>query len=170
MINQEIIKIAKKYLGQHEKPANSGFLDSTFEKKMISVGWQKSQAWCCYFAELVWKEAYLEYNPKIYGLLDTLFASSATATYQRFDVDPVWNVSKVPVLGALAIWRHGVSWEGHVGIVSEIMNPVIFKSIEGNTDGQRGREGIEVAEKSRHVDYTVSPDKLNLIGFVIPNI
>lgn len=169
MINEEIVKIAKKYLGEHEKPSNSGFLDSTFEKKMVAVGWQKSQAWCSYFAELVWKEAYLEYNTHYLLQLDKLFSASATSTYQKFDVDPLWEVSKVPVKGAIAVWRHGVSWQGHIGIVIDVINDSI-QTIEGNTNAAGGREGVEVAEKTRKIDYSISSDKLNLIGFIIPKI
>lgn len=167
-INDLIVQVAKKYLGEHEKPSNSGFEDASFEKKMTACGWQKSQAWCAYFAELVWKESYLQHDTKYSVALDKLFQASATATYQKFDIDPNWNVSKTPVAGALAVWRHGVGWQGHIGIVSEVTSPVTFKCIEGNTNAAGGREGVEVAEKNRSVDFEVKPDKLNLIGFVIP--
>jgi hypothetical protein len=157
------VEVAKKYIGEKELVNNSGFVSAEFQKKMIGVGWIKGQAWCCYFAELVWKEAY----PDLRGIFDRLFAPSATATYKNFDVDKDFTVSKVPVPGALAVWRQGTGWQGHIGVVQEIIGDT-FKCIEGNTNSEGGREGIEVAVKNRKVDYKVGANKLNLIGFVIP--
>ena len=59
-IGDKIVEIAMNYLGQEEVSGNMGFEDDEFEKKMKAVGWEKGQAWCAYFAELVWKEAYKE--------------------------------------------------------------------------------------------------------------
>jgi hypothetical protein len=164
----EIIKeTSLKYLGQREKPNNSGFQDAEFEKKMKEVGFQTGQAWCAYFSELVWKEAYLKYNPGIAIKLNNLFSATATANYKNFDLSPDFEVSPLPATGALAIWRHGNSWKGHIGIVIEAGEHE-FKTVEGNTNDSGGREGIEVAIKKRTVDYSVKPNALNLIGFVIP--
>ncbi len=167
-INDVIKETALKYIGQREKPNNSGFQDSEFEKKMKEVGFQSGQAWCAYFSELVWKEAYLKYNPGIAILLNNLFSASATATYKNFDLSPEFNVSKIPVVGALAVWRHGIGWQGHIGPVIEIPDEINFRSVEGNTNSQGGREGFEVAPMPRKVDYTVKENRLNLIGFIIP--
>lgn len=163
----EIIKAtALKYEGIREKPNNSGFHSDDFERKIKECGWATGQAWCSYFCELVWKEVYLKHNPGIAILLNTLFSSSATATYKNFDVSPEFNVSKVPVVGAIVIWRHGIGWQGHAGIVVNVNKN--FDSIEGNTNASGGREGVEVAIKPRNLDFSVKPDQLNLLGFVIP--
>lgn len=167
MISDKIKEVALKYVGEKETAGNSGFEDPEFQKKMEHVGWQKGQAWCSYCAENIWKEAYKLYKPEIVPLLDKLFSASATTTYKNFDLSPEFEVSRVPVVGALAVWRHGVGWQGHIGTVIEF-GTVTFKAVEGNTNSEGGREGIEVAIKSRMIDYDVKPNGLNLIGFVIP--
>ncbi len=166
-INELIALTAQKYLGKREKPNNAGFVDAEFEKRMAAVGFIKGQSWCAYFSELVWSEAYFEYDPQRGHELSKIFSASATSTYKNFDINPGWEVSKVPVVGALAVWRHGLGWQGHIGIVFKLGDKN-FQSIEGNTNSEGGREGIEVALKTRALDYKIGDNKLNLIGFVIP--
>lgn len=162
-MGSKIVEVASKYIGQKELSENSGFVSAEFQKKMIDVGWVKGQAWCCYFAELVWKESF----PELKKEFDKLFSASATATYKNFDINDKYEVSKTPVPGALAVWRHGTGWQGHIGVVQEIIGES-FKCIEGNTNSEGGREGIEVAVKTRKKDFKVGANKLNLIGFILP--
>lgn len=169
-----IASIAKKYVGQREIPNNAGFKNSDFQKKMEAVGFLKGQAWCAYFAELVWKEAYTNNTPEsvaVLKVLDKLFAPSATATYKNFDLDPNKNfkVSQTPVVGAVVIWRHGTGWQGHAGIVTGYSaGSTTFETVEGNTNSAGGREGIEVAVKTRKLNLPLQKDGLNLVGFIIP--
>lgn len=168
MIKERILSTATRYIGFSEKPNNSGFNDADFEKRMKDVGWSKSLAWCSYFAELVWKEAYND-EPEVLAKLDKLFSGSATATYKNFDIDPTFKTSPTPVEGALAIYRFGVGWQGHVGIVIKVDNTDnLVVNIEGNTNSAGGREGIEVARKKRMIKPPFSKKGLNIIGYVIP--
>lgn len=162
-MKDQIIPTAKKYLGFTEKPANSGFTDADFEKRMKDVGFQKGHAWCSYFAELVWKEA----MPEHFAILDKLFSGSATATFKNFDLDKTFPTSQKPVPGALAIYRFGSGWQGHVGIVIEV-NGDRITNIEGNSNDQGGREGVAVVRKSRPVKTIPSAKGLNLVGYVHP--
>lgn len=167
MISDKIIETAKKYIGKREIPNNQGFLDSTFQKKMQDVGWLKGHAWCSYFCELVWKEAYQD-DKKIVAEINKLFSASATATYKNFELAGGWVLSSKPAPGALAVWRQGVDWRGHIGIVTEVVDKNTFKSIEGNTNEQGGREGIEVARKVRLLNQPFKPKGLNVVGFILP--
>lgn len=157
---KKIAEVAKKYLGQTEKPNNAGFTDSEFERRMRKVGFQTGQAWCCYFAELVCKEAL----PDEYELLDKNFAPSATATFKNFDL--LGETTKKPNIGSLAVWRYGLGWQGHIGIVSKIIDVDTFFCIEGNTNDKGGREGYIVAERERKLNAPFSQKGLNLIGFI----
>lgn len=77
-IRNAIVRIARKYIGQREIGANEKFVSSDFETKMKSVGWSKGNAWCNFFADLVWKEAYQEVgnkDPKIKEFYLGLFNS-----------------------------------------------------------------------------------------------
>lgn len=157
-----VIEIAKKYIGQTEKPANSGFSDAEFEKKMKAVGFEKGHAWCSYFAELCFKEAFPERAKE----LDKLFSASAVQTFKNFK-EAGFAISSDPEPGNLVIWQNftqGIpQWSGHVGIVtSEMANG--FTSVEGNTNDSGGREGYIVAEKIRTVNR--KPNGLNVMGFI----
>lgn len=167
MIQDKIVEVAKKYVGKTEKPNNSGFTDAEFEKRMKDTGWDKGMSWCSFFCELVWKEAYL--GSKEISSLDKLFSGSATATFKNFDLakEQGWQTGLMPKVGALAVWRYGVGWQGHIGIVVE-ENGVTFKTVEGNTNDKGGREGYIVAVKSRVTKGVFQKNGLNLIGFVYP--
>lgn len=156
----DIVKVAKKYIGTTEKPNNSGFNNAEFEKRMRQVGFQTGQAWCCYFAELVCKEALLNE----FDFLDKNFTSSATATFQNFNL--LGDTTKKCSVGSLAVWRYGLGWQGHIGIVSKILDANTFLCIEGNTNDKGGREGYIVAERERKIVAPFSEKGLNLIGFI----
>ena len=163
MTPQKIVDTARKYLGQTEKNNNSGWIDPTFEAKMKAVGWQIGHSWCCYFTELVAVEAFAGDADKLQAFKH-LFQASCTATYANFSGSSKFKVGKVPKVGALMVWRLGQGWKGHIGIVEEVGDGWI-KTIEGNTNDQGGREGIEVARKRRRYAWTNGPG-LNLIGFI----
>lgn len=157
-----IVEIALKYVGETETPNNSGFSNTDFQKRMESVGWIKSQSWCVYLAELIWKEA----MPEHFAELDKLFSGSATATYKNFDIAK-WHVGQTPSLGAVVIWRYGNGWQGHAGIVVKT-NGTTFQTVEGNTNDQSGREGFIVAIKDRRLNVPFKENGLNLVGFIHP--
>lgn len=48
-----ITKIARGYIGETEKPKNSGFSNEALESKMKGVGWSPGEPWCSYLAELI---------------------------------------------------------------------------------------------------------------------
>ena len=157
-----IVDIARKYIGETEKPNNQGFNDTEFEKKMTAVGFKKGDAWCSLFSELCFKEAFPNNKD-----LDKLFSASAVETYKNFKAAG-YNVSTKPSVGALMILQHydkGVpGWQGHAGIVTEVIHDDQWKSVEGNTNDKGGREGYIVAEKFR--SSKPKPDGLNLLGFI----
>jgi hypothetical protein len=171
-INDIIIKIAADYLGEQEIRGNKGFLNKEFEEKMIATGWQKSQAWCAYFAELVWRESYASLNSLIENEVRELFSGSAVATFVNYK-NAGWKINQNtnPAPGSLAIWQNynkGVaSWSGHAGIFANTVSFTHFHSIEGNTNDSGEREGYEVAGRKRRFNYH-DKDGLVLLGFVEP--
>lgn len=169
MINS-IIEIAKSYIGQKELANNSGWEDKRFQELMEDCGWQHGQAWCAYFCELVWKQAYKD-NPDLLFKLDKLFAAGAIKTYENFKSSRDFIADKHCVPGSIAIWQHYVegkaSWQGHAGIVISEICSHEFDTIEGNTNSGGGREGIEVAQKIRLLDFN-SRNGLVLRGFIHP--
>ena len=166
MIAQSIVKIAQSYVGQKEISGNKGFRDKTFEAKMKATGWQVGHAWCAYFAELVWSEAYK--GSDLLPSIRTLISPSATATYANMQGSSLFKVGSTPRPGALVVWRYGTSWKGHIGIVESVGKGGAFVAIEGNTNAAGGREGIAVARKTRRTGEAFRAKGLNLLGFVYP--
>lgn len=160
---KRLIEIAQKYVGQREIDGNLGFRDKTFEARMKAVGWRKTDSWCCYFMEMVAKEA-VEVDGPEYKAFDWLFAPSCTATYANFAGSKMFKVGKVPKPGCLVVWRLGQGWKGHIGMVVNIKDG-FMETIEGNTNAAGGREGIEVARKRRRVGFTNGPG-LNIVGYI----
>jgi hypothetical protein len=157
------IETAQKYLGETEISGNAGFTQVEFEGKMKLVGWKKGEAWCAYFAELVFKEAY----PERAEDFNRLFSASAVKTYSNFLANGYIGKPE-PSPGDLVIWRMfkngSPSWQGHAGIVSDVLGQTLFYSIEGNTNDGGGREGYIVARKVR--DTKRKLNGLNVMGFI----
>jgi len=166
MNGKKIVEIALSFVGQQEIAGNMGFEDKRFQELMEECGWQEGQAWCAYFCELVWKQA-LKDECDI-TVLDKLFAAGAVLTYNNFK-KAGFCVNHKPEPGAIAIWQHWKNnephWTGHAGIVIDVLSSGEFKTVEGNTNSQGGREGIEVAEKIRKVTYDAR-NGLVLKGFI----
>ena len=163
-INERIVEIAKSYIGITEITPNAGFSCPIFEAGMLSIGWKTGQPWCTYFAELVWIKAYVgtQYGP----MLSNLFSGYAIKTMDNFILseDRIFKVSSIPVIGSIAIWKHGLSDKGHAAIVSLVHNNH-FDTIGGN-------EGDKVGEKIRQLGVIHRNDQtdngLNLLGFLNP--
>lgn len=176
-INSKIVSIARGYIGTKELTGNKGWENKAFQQKMEQMGWGLGQAWCAYFGELVWKEAYGR-TSDMAKTLDKLFSASAVSTWSNFVGNKLFQTGKKPVEGALAIWKYGTTWQGHLGIVEVANNGIVkngiqyFDTVEGNGNDEGGREGIEVANKKgkngRPLDFTVKAKGLNLLGFVYP--
>lgn len=163
MTPQKIVQIAEKYIGQEEISGNRGWKNKDFEAKMKAVGWAPTHSWCCYFTELVAKEAAGKDSAE-WKAFDKLFQPSCTATYANFSGSSMFKVGKVPKPGALMVWRLGQGWKGHIGIVTGVTNGVV-DTIEGNTNLAGSREGTHVLRKKRKLAWTNGPG-LNLVGFI----
>jgi hypothetical protein len=158
------VEVAKSFIGMKEIPGNMGFEDERFEELMEEVGWQKGQAWCSYWVELVWKLAFPDQKER----LDKLFAAGAVKTYNNFKGSE-YKVDHHPEPGCVAIWQTWKDnlphWTGHAGIVVRVINDNQFESIEGNTNSSGGRDGIEVAKKIRKINLDTR-NGLVLKGFI----
>lgn len=165
MDSATIIKYAKSHLGETETPNNSGFKNKVFEKLMITLGsWSKGESWCARYCKLVWKEAYANDKEKLITI-DKLFSGSAITTFNNAKKLGLKTLYQ-PEVGALVVWKHGNStWQGHIGIVTKIVNTTTYLSIEGNGSIDGSREGTTVVEKSRKFTYILG-NGLNLVGFI----
>lgn len=173
---KRVVEIAKSFVGQKEIAGNKAFNDKKFEALMKKVGWSEGQAWCAYFTELVYKLAIepdvekWDNNPTI-KYLNKTFSAGAVKTFDNFAGTAEFTFSRTPRPGDLICFRkyHGgnPSWEGHIGIVEDVNS--FIKTIEGNTNSQGGREGIEVGNMRRYISFDKPKTgivKLVLLGFI----
>jgi hypothetical protein len=170
LIGDKIAAIAESYVGEMEIPGNKGFKNPEFQKKMLAMGFKISHAWCMYFCELSWKEAYGTRH-SIYPIIDKLISASALSTYYNFSGADGWVVDKTPSVGSIMCFKHGLDprkWEGHGCIVTELLADKKVRSIDGNTNDQGGREGYIVSRKVRSYGSTPTPRGLNFLGFIHP--
>ena len=148
-----------------ERSGNAGFRSEEMERLMREVGWRSGDAWCVYFAKLMW---YLEAPEWLKPKILSAISGNSQQTWANVNNDPAFVVSNIPRSGDLVIWqnyKNGVPQPtGHAGIVKRFgVND--FVAIEGNTNTLGSSEGYEVAEKVRKYDF----DKTNglvLKGFV----
>jgi hypothetical protein len=164
-LSEKVIAAARSIIGQKEIPGNKGFVDPVFEKRMKDTGWNKGESWCCYTTELIWKTAFTT-SHYLYEEIDKLFSGSAVKTFSNFKDSPHFETGPTPRHGAISIFRHGKGWEGHAGIVIPVIDINTFHNVEGNTNASGGREGIEVAEKIRHLNEPFKANGLNIEGFI----
>jgi hypothetical protein len=164
----KVLEISRKYLGNQELPGNKFIDDPKVEKDLGELikkaGQNDGEAWCCYFAEAMFCEAFPEQEAK----LRKLFSASCVKTFENF-VRAGYTVSQKPVKGALAIYRkctNGMATvKGHAGICEEVYSDTTYRNIEGNTTAAGVREGKYVNEKDRTTKMVATG--LNLMGFII---
>lgn len=159
-----LIEIAKKDIGKKEKPGNSGFLDKEHEKRIKATGWVPGYAWCAYQIEAWAWEAY----PTIKKQIEGLFVPSAVNTFRNLQRAGYEKLDK-PEAGTFVFWQKYVDgvgqWQGHCGVVTQVINETTFKSVEGNTNDKGSRTGDGVYELTRKINPDLT-DGLKVIGFI----
>lgn len=162
------IQIAKKFLGQSELSGNRFKDDPNIKgdlgELLIKAGQKDGEAWCAYFMEAVFCEAYPEREREF----RRLFSANCLQTLENFE-KAGYQTSLVPVVGALAVYvlvRRGVETKsGHIGLVTDVLRPTQHVNIEGNTTKAGSREGTTVLGKTRTL--AKQTDGLQLKKFII---
>lgn len=175
-MTSKIVTTALHWVGQEEKKNNAGFLNPTFEKLMLSYGWQKGWAWCSVFGELCWRESYKDECQEEYRILGKLFSPSAVQTWRNFENNPyaiTFDMGKEAKPGAIAVWQSArggkLTWTGHVGIVVKVEPDGSFWAVEGNGSVGGSREGTHVVQKKRTLNFA-EDNGLRLLGFIYPSL
>jgi hypothetical protein len=158
-MTKSISEVAISYIGQTEKPKNSGFTMASFQEKMVHVGWSKAMPWCAYFCKLVAIEAMPEHKEEFMKL----FSGMAIVTFNNFKA--TGKTFQTPQVNDLIVWQHGKTSQGHIGVVTSVDKKGVI-TIEGNTNDLGGREGYIVAQKDRKINLPFNPKGLNLLGFI----
>ena len=156
------IEAARCCYGIREQGGNNS--GPTVELIQETVGGHSREAWCMSFVQtcLAYVEEKLKVKSPILVSEHCLTVWSSTPKEQR--------VKFFPLPGAIAIWRHGSSSNGHTGIVLGADDKT-FHSIEGNTEhgedpnGKVVRDGggVYFLERSMH-----PTGDMKLVGFLKP--
>lgn len=150
------LEIAKKLIGQAEKPGNDFDEDTYLGRILKEAGHKDGEAWCAYFAEAMFVET-----------LRALFSASAVQTFQNFK-KAGYEISDTPKVGWLVVWQRykdgKPTWQGHMGIVTCTNEDNSFESVEGNTDKAGSRTGGSVQENPHTLKKV--ENGLNVLGFV----
>jgi hypothetical protein len=162
------LQFAKTFLGHKELAGNKFINDpkaaGDLGELLHQAGQRDGEAWCAYFMEAIFCTVLTDKEK----VLRALFSASAKKTFENFQ-KAGYTVSNEPIIGALVIWTrylNGIEqWQGHAGIVSEVISPTQFKSIEGNTNCGGSREGDSVQEKIRNT--AMIRTGLNIKGFIL---
>lgn len=159
------LEYAKTFIGEKEKPNNGGFYNPKLQEIMTRAGHKYGEAWCAYFMEACFCEPIKGTTKE--AELRILFSASAVSTYGAFKKNG-YKISMIPTVGALVIYRKFKDgqggWQGHAGIVSEVINEVQFRDIGGNTSAAGSREGTIVGENPRSTKFRSTG--LNVMGFI----
>jgi hypothetical protein len=157
------IDIAKQYVNCKENNGNRFDEHSPLGRMIKSAGQKDGEAWCAYFTEGIFCEAFPEKDKE----LRKLFSASAVQTYRNFK-DAGYDCHDRPRVGDLVIWQKWVNgkphWSGHAGIVINVLANGSFEAIEGNTNSAGSREGDSVQIKIRTL--VKRNEGLNILGFI----
>lgn len=170
LYRKHLVEFARIFVGVKEVGGNNrGEFVSMFQKAVD--GKAQGEAWCA-AAVSYW----IKTSTRI--LSDSLGADIAISSPLQlsesvcnfyFNNSEKYRLSK-PQVGSLILWRRWANgkptWQGHIGIVADIVNDDVVRTIEGNTssDGPNQRDGDGVFLKSRSI--TRHYGSLRPLGFM----
>jgi len=142
-----VVDTAMQEVGMTETPAGSNQGDR-IETYMASVGLSDGYPWCAGFVRWAMNLAGAE-RPTVRSA-----AATDYITDQSIRATDVIRGSKSVPPGALAIWRRGDTWRGHIGLVRR-WDQQCGRTVEGNTSpGRSGpqRDGDGVWPRKRCIN------------------
>ncbi|MCR4559718.1 MAG: hypothetical protein K5685_06530 [Bacteroidales bacterium] len=147
-ISRKLIAKAKEYVGIKEKGSNGGWENSTFEKKMKSVGWYSGAEWCNFFVKMVVLELA---KGKAKDFFEKALTGSTQQTWKNLQTPSKYHeVLQQPCKGALMIYQNlSDTSHGHIEIFVSGNPDKEFYVISGNSAFENG-QGQGVAYKKRN--------------------
>lgn len=173
---EEVIAYAKSKIGFREIKGNMGFEDIPFDNQMRQNNFQNGFAWCMIFIRACFTVPTFSGKSKVLPAVEKAFTPGAVKSY--------YNAASMrdsfyarngddPKVGDIIIWQNykngKAHWTGHAALIVKV-NGAIVETIEGNTNSQGGREGIEVAEmagfKRHDLNHEPIANGLNFLGLI----
>ncbi len=134
---------------------NRGHFVELFQQ---TIGPAQGEPWCMAFAQSL--VAFVE------DVCGPCLLPATESCLDAFYRAPKQLVVTTPRQGDLVIWRHGNTYQGHVGIILRVDEDT-FQTVEGNTSDGTGvnREGDGVYSKKRSKNPAGS---MKIAGFLRP--
>ena len=171
LLRRGLASFAKTFVGVKEVGGNNkGEFVQVFQKAVDNVA--GGESWCA---------AFVSYCIKTWGNVmksaidipgfkysSALVLSESVCNFW-FNNPASFRIEK-PEVGALILWRRWANgkptWQGHIGIIVEVVDSVTVRSIEGNTssDSANERDGDGVFIKNRNL--TRNYGSLRPLGFL----
>jgi hypothetical protein len=163
---------ARQYVGKVEEGVNNAAWLRKLMPKGNPAGWQPKQPYCI--------AALLAIFFLVCDLEGKKFPIAPSASTQTFfdNAHKDGCTGDIPSVGDIVIFRKGASWQGHAGLVTEILKtdkgiPYGIQTIEFNTSGsskadQRDGEGC-YAKQRLFKDFSpgkMLPNRLWIRGYV----
>lgn len=124
-----------------------------------TIGKPEKEPWCMAFVQ-----SCLAYSELKIGVMSPIYPSEHCMTVWNSS-PPDQRVKSSPLKYAIIIWKQDNSSAGHTGITLEVNPGQWFKSVEGNTGADGGRDGDGVYYKHRNWNRAGS---LLRVGFLKP--
>jgi hypothetical protein len=154
-----LITEAHRWVGVTEISGNnSGEYVQMFQKTVDGIA--SKEPWCMAFAQFCISQIEKKYKVK-----SKIFKTEHCLT--AWNKSPHEIRSNEPIIGSVAIWQHGITTNGHCGIVVSLCAHG-FSTIEGNTSSsdkkiEREGDGVYLKNRSNFGEKT-----MNLVGFLLP--
>lgn len=158
-----LVELATKFVGVHEVGYNDGPMIEIFQK---AISKPMHQSWCVDFVQYC------------VGEVDKRFLTQSVL-FKTESALHLWNETAkvarvvIPEPGCIMVWQHFADdgrplWQGHAGIIREVLSADWVLTVEGNTSPGPGiqREGDGVYLKRRHTKVTEGP--MRTLGFLLP--
>lgn len=156
-----MIEAAKSCVGIRETGGNNS--GPMVELIQETIGGHGREAWCLAFVQTC-----IGYAEKKTNIASPIFPTEGCLNCWE-ETDKVQRVKLMPLPGAICIWRHGSSWQGHTGIILGC-DESKMQLVEGNTESGiaagrviRDGAGIYFTERSRSGD-----GDMKVVGWLKP--
>lgn len=170
MVFEKVVVTAKEFITTKNINDCKELNEPMYQAKLRYFNWGLQFSASSVFAEVVWKLAIGKDSLSEWNELDRMFSPSPVATHANFRGNATYKTGNSPELGALAIYKRGNSWQGHMAIVVWVSDDKkTFDTAEGRAlEGSEDKFINVIESKGKKTGLPFANDKLNLLGFVYP--